>query len=104
MIRRPPRSTLFPYTTLFRSYPVLVGAGKEKGFNSPLPFMTGNCVRHDHRIEMTKMRQTVGVVDGRGDVESFHASYRAYAASDPSLFLLLRRSIIHSANEEQLHA
>src|SRR2546425_2794797 len=23
MIRRPPRSTLFPYTTLFRSYPVL---------------------------------------------------------------------------------
>src|SRR5258708_18637383 len=25
MIRRPPRSTLFPYTTLFRSRPVLVG-------------------------------------------------------------------------------
>src|SRR3712207_8951084 len=24
MIRRPPRSTLFPYTTLFRSYPELV--------------------------------------------------------------------------------
>src|SRR2546422_4657707 len=28
MIRRPPRSTLFPYTTLFRSRPVLeLGAG-----------------------------------------------------------------------------
>src|SRR3712207_7807513 len=26
MIRRPPRSTLFPYTTLFRSQPVDVGA------------------------------------------------------------------------------
>src|SRR5437899_4281023 len=25
MIRRPPRSTLFPYTTLFRSHPVLSG-------------------------------------------------------------------------------
>src|SRR2546423_8997161 len=25
MIRRPPRSTLFPYTTLFRSHPVHVG-------------------------------------------------------------------------------
>src|SRR5436853_4125256 len=25
MIRRPPRSTLFPYTTLFRSSPALVG-------------------------------------------------------------------------------
>src|SRR6202051_3140841 len=28
MIRRPPRSTLFPYTTLFRSYPLHIpGAG-----------------------------------------------------------------------------
>src|SRR5688572_31594788 len=27
MIRRPPRSTLFPYTTLFRSRPVLRGRG-----------------------------------------------------------------------------
>src|SRR3712207_7773178 len=26
MIRRPPRSTLFPYTTLFRSCPYVVGA------------------------------------------------------------------------------
>src|SRR3712207_8348383 len=26
MIRRPPRSTLFPYTTLFRSFLVIVGA------------------------------------------------------------------------------
>src|SRR2546427_4335957 len=28
MIRRPPRSTLFPYTTLFRSHPLL---GREQG-------------------------------------------------------------------------
>src|SRR5580698_1634706 len=27
MIRRPPRSTLFPYTTLFRSHPGDVGQG-----------------------------------------------------------------------------
>src|SRR3989449_6898388 len=27
MIRRPPRSTLFPYTTLFRSYVLAHGAG-----------------------------------------------------------------------------
>src|SRR3712207_7750194 len=26
MIRRPPRSTLFPYTTLFRSDPVILGS------------------------------------------------------------------------------
>src|SRR2546428_7359105 len=28
MIRRPPRSTLFPYTTLFRSHPVVAGRGR----------------------------------------------------------------------------
>src|SRR3712207_8261270 len=28
MIRRPPRSTLFPYTTLFRSQPVSFAAGE----------------------------------------------------------------------------
>src|SRR5690349_5045468 len=27
MIRRPPRSTLFPYTTLFRSYFIMIGLG-----------------------------------------------------------------------------
>src|SRR3712207_8864019 len=30
MIRRPPRSTLFPYTTLFRSVLVAGGAGEEQ--------------------------------------------------------------------------
>src|SRR2546422_11079225 len=30
MIRRPPRSTLFPYTTLFRSLAILLDAGKEQ--------------------------------------------------------------------------
>src|SRR5258705_10236149 len=29
MIRRPPRSTLFPYTTLFRSVDAVVGLGKQ---------------------------------------------------------------------------
>src|SRR3712207_8587418 len=31
MIRRPPRSTLFPYTTLFRSPAVLVGLARQPG-------------------------------------------------------------------------
>src|SRR2546425_9765626 len=30
MIRRPPRSTLFPYTTLFRSYHKLLDRAREK--------------------------------------------------------------------------
>src|SRR3712207_7830394 len=43
MIRRPPRSTLFPYTTLFRSQAVLPGGGggagdmvRERGFGDGL--------------------------------------------------------------------
>src|SRR5258708_18131496 len=31
MIRRPPRSTLFPYTTLFRSVPAALSVGYERG-------------------------------------------------------------------------
>src|SRR2546427_1957647 len=31
MIRRPPRSTLFPYTTLFRSVPADLGNGHQAG-------------------------------------------------------------------------
>src|SRR5688572_32869479 len=37
MLRRPPRSTLFPYTTLFRSHPVASSAGLQmllKGGNA----------------------------------------------------------------------
>src|SRR2546428_1287223 len=36
MIRRPPRSTLFPYTTLFRS-PVAVGTGWVEAAHGRLP-------------------------------------------------------------------
>src|SRR2546422_7162921 len=49
MIRRPPRSTLFPYTTLFRSY---AAYQEELRRNSALDFddLIAECVRllHDH--------------------------------------------------------
>src|SRR6266496_5013130 len=35
MIRRPPRSTLFPYTTLFRSQPVPRRAWHRRGAHGP---------------------------------------------------------------------
>src|SRR2546422_11600805 len=37
MIRRPPRSTLFPYTTLFRSYCFNAGEARTDGV-TPLPW------------------------------------------------------------------
>src|SRR3712207_8200985 len=54
MIRRPPRSTLFPYTTLFRSLVTLLGAAderRERGVeHSPVVLQDlgdrrGNCLR-----------------------------------------------------------
>src|SRR3712207_7312407 len=40
MIRRPPRSTLFPYTTLFRSKDHRIGAA-QLGVQLPLPIAPG---------------------------------------------------------------
>src|SRR3712207_8005128 len=45
MIRRPPRSTLFPYTTLFRSGHVRLG-GVAKGLAGELKERTGIDTRH----------------------------------------------------------
>src|SRR3712207_8544996 len=38
MIRRPPRSTLFPYTTLFRSFAQALGSKIGSGINHPRAF------------------------------------------------------------------
>src|SRR5438876_3954561 len=38
MIRLPPRSTLFPYTTLFRSFPIVVEAFKGKQMSVGRPY------------------------------------------------------------------
>src|SRR5438874_6179062 len=45
MIRRPPRSTLFPYTTLFRSWKPISAPGGAPGHNSLAP-----CSSSRHRI------------------------------------------------------
>src|SRR5258708_19730657 len=41
MIRRPPRSTLFPYTTLFRSAPALRDLAGEVEFQAPAADLAG---------------------------------------------------------------
>src|SRR3712207_1836629 len=59
MIRRPPRSTLFPYTTLFRSavhapeQPVASGKQCQQGENTNNPGSQGGC---DH-IDETQQRK-----------------------------------------------
>src|SRR5690349_23069519 len=59
MIRRPPRSTLFPYTTLFRSIDHLVGAlGGENGGDEKLPSIL--------EVELAR-RVGVGLREALGD-------------------------------------
>src|SRR2546422_7236950 len=56
MIRRPPRSTLFPSTTLFRSHEVQLGAGRERA-------------EHVERGEIEVQRRMAGDAIGGSEVE-----------------------------------
>src|SRR5256886_16096466 len=94
MIRRPPRSTLFPYTTLFRSH---VAVGETLAFiddrEPPVPAlldmavdepMGGVQVARDHRADVTARHRGVKLAARRagGDV----ARPRATASPIPPLF------------------
>src|SRR2546429_7028493 len=62
MIRRPPRSTLFPYTTLFRSFPsaghtVIAGAARS-GRSSLLRTLAGAVASHTRSEEHTSELQS----------------------------------------------
>src|SRR2546426_3161948 len=58
MIRRPPRSTLFPYTTLFRSLsPIARGAGKLPDVELGCKFLKGRCVSHGGRTAIRTNRE-----------------------------------------------
>src|SRR3712207_7115078 len=63
MIRRPPRSTLFPYTTLFRSAP-LPGAGLDVAVGHDEP-AGHRPQRVDGRLAVLDGLQVVRPVDGR---------------------------------------
>src|SRR5687767_15710798 len=59
MIRRPPRSTLFPYTTLFRSLPGQTG--KARPLSHPTPVLSGLTARGAAAIRSTRLRGSVAV-------------------------------------------
>src|SRR5260370_23933728 len=51
MIRRPPRSTLFPYTTLFRSVADAAFAVADGGVSAPVAGRFGTVLVHVTKIE-----------------------------------------------------
>src|SRR5258705_3031768 len=55
MIRRPPRSTLFPYTTLFRSN------GFKKYESKNIALVSGQTVRQTFSLEVGAITETVSV-------------------------------------------
>src|SRR3712207_7166731 len=63
MIRRPPRSTLFPYTTLFRSPPGVAGArdlvvAGDLALDDPL--LQGGQVAEPVRLAVRRLQQPLG--------------------------------------------
>src|SRR5260370_14665259 len=52
MIRRPPRSTLFPYTTLFRSVVLADGNGITEGGLQPVPLRRERRRSEEHTSEL----------------------------------------------------
>src|SRR3989454_10839730 len=68
MIRRPPRSTLFPYTTLFRSVAAVVGVRVDLGDDVDLGRGLLLEVALDHRSELIE-RLEDGEVERREEVE-----------------------------------
>src|SRR2546426_10366568 len=104
MIRRPPRSTLFPYTTLFRSpQPRARPAVARKTVERPAPQLVGNSLAQSHRVRNTlphprpHLEDPVDVIpsgDARGasqrgittlNATSVHPSAAAPQSGNPSL-------------------
>src|SRR2546429_4217139 len=71
MIRRPPRSTLFPYTTLFRSREFWT-SGKALGFGARLRF-------HSVKEARCRARLGLGVVDRKSTRLNSSHGYISYA-------------------------
>src|SRR3712207_9028797 len=80
MIRRPPRSTLFPYTTLFRSQPA-AGEGADGGADAEQREHRGHPL-HGDAAELGEDRADVAV-DGeqRGEADHRQAEHQPHLAA-----------------------
>src|SRR3712207_8102668 len=91
MIRRPPRSTLFPYTTLFRSLPVAVTAVVAAAENA----VSGSAYRPADVVRHVGGRTTeVLNTDAEGDRKSTRLN-SSHANISYAVFCLQKKKVIH---------
>src|SRR5258708_13086939 len=92
MIRRPPRSTLFPYTTLFRSHPAMgLEHGEHHGETVVVPAHDGTARHAEH---------------GRGDQRLDRKSTRlnsSHQITSYAVFCLKKKTTDHSSTYLLLH-
>src|SRR3712207_8511203 len=84
MIRRPPRSTLFPYTTLFRSGPAEGGAAGGAGEDDVLHLAATEALRTllaqdpGDGVDHVRLARPVGSDDGRSEEHTSELQSRQY--------------------------
>src|SRR3989449_9397418 len=77
MIRRPPRSTLFPYTTLFRSLIMEIHGGPHGMYNGAFSYQNQNFAANGYVVLITNPRGSTGYGSTFGN-----AIERAYPSVD----------------------
>ena len=73
MIRRPPRSTLFPYTTLFRSADILLAKDKRFKFVLVGDGKLKNRIRK--QVSLKKMDESFRFIDRTDRIADYYASF-----------------------------
>src|SRR5258708_15657219 len=91
MIRRPPRSTLFPYTTLFRSQPLA-----EVGGEAEQPIVAGHLVAREQPAEQADRDLEIDRKSTRLNSSHQIISYAVFCLKKKKTSL--RRSV-YSANQ-----
>src|SRR3712207_8337201 len=93
MIRRPPRSTLFPYTTLFRSD----GAGLLRHFSGRQPGQGGGlfaAVGRSHPAQRLRLRGGAGGIERNGQDRKSTRLNSSHANISYAVFCLKKKTKI----------
>src|SRR5438445_6583383 len=100
MIRRPPRSTLFPYTTLFRSPLALVELGSELAAGRGVPdTVPGQPLRVSERLELLYLNRVRELPSGAQTLDRKSTRLNSsHANISYAVFCLKKKNISETIN------